>query len=128
MPNYTYSTSGTQIPSPHYTIGATSTSATNLVWNGSNTTWANPVNPVTISQNAQIDLKGENADIVINGESLKETLQAIKEALRIPNRIQRDEQLERDFEEIKQLREKYEQKVKEYKEKQKVWEVLKEQN
>ena len=124
MPNYTYSTSGTQIPSPYYTIGATSasTSATNLVWNGSNTTWANPV---TISQNAQIDLKGENADIVINGESLKETLQAIKEALRIPNRNQRDEQLERDFEEIKQLREKYEQKLKEYKEKQQVWNTLK---
>ena len=92
--------------------------------NGLNgTTWA--VNPVTVTPSAIVQLNGENADIVMNGESLKETLQAIKEALRIPNRVERDDKLEKDFEEIRELREKYEQKVREYKEKQRVWNVLK---
>ena len=92
--------------------------------NGLNgTTWA--TSPVTVTPSAVIQLDGKDADVVINGESLKETLQTIKEALRIPNRIQQDAQLEKEFEEIRVLREKYEQKVREYKEKQLVWNVLK---
>jgi len=65
---------------------------------------------------------------VINGESLKETLQAIKEALRIPGRIQQDAKLEESFEELRSIREKYEEKVKEYEEKKRVWDTLKNQD
>lgn len=90
--------------------------------------WSVSANPVTITQKATIDLKGEEADIVINGESLKETLQSIKEALRIPGKLRQDEKLEQDFEELKAIREKYERMVKEYKEKQKVWSTLKDSN
>ena len=96
----------------NWTVGVPNgTSATD--W--SNATWTTA--PVTISQQAKIDLKGEDADIMINGESLNETLQAIKEALRIPGRIQQDAKLEESFEELREIREKYEQKVKEYEEK-----------
>lgn len=111
-----------------YTIGiasgANGTSASDLNWSG--TSWT--TTPVTISQKASIDLRGEDADIVINGESLKETLQAIKDALKIPGRIQQDAKLEESFQELRQLREQYEQSVKDYKEKQKVWETLKNQD
>jgi hypothetical protein len=110
-----YTTTG----SPGYTLGVgNGTSATDF-------TWTSTATPVTISQSATIDLKGDGADIVINGESLNETLKEIKEALRIPDKIKRDEHLEKNFEEIRILREKYEAMVKEYKEKQQVWDILK---
>ena len=102
--------------------GANGTSATD--W--TNATWTTA--PVTVSQQATIDLRGKDADVVINGESLKETLQAIKEALRIPGRIQQDAKLEESFEELRSIREKYEEKVKEYEEKKRVWDTLKNQD
>ena len=106
-----------------YTIGVPNgTSATD--W--STATWTTA--PVTINQKATIDLRGEEADIVINGESLKETLQAIKDALKIPGRIQQDAKLEESFEELKQIREHYEKLLKEYKEKEMVWDTLKSQD
>jgi hypothetical protein len=102
-----------------YTIGvANGTSAIDY-----NTgTWTSA--PMTVSQKAQIELKGEEADIIINGDSLNATLKEIKEALRIPDKIKRDEHLEKSFEEIRVLREKYEAMVKDYKEKQKVWDII----
>ena len=125
--NVTLSVSGAGYSSP-YTLGVSNgTSATDLIWSGATTaTWTTA--PVTISQKATIDLKGEEADIVINGESLKETLQAIKDALKIPGRIQQDAKLERDFEELRSLRLEYERRVKEYREKQQVWDTLKNQD
>ena len=67
--------SPSQTSGSHYSIGvANGTSATDM-W--TNTTWT--TSPVTISQSATIDLKGKDADVIINGESLKETLQAIKD-------------------------------------------------
>ena len=118
-------TVGTGVPTgvSGYTYTSAGTSATDLIW-GNTGTWA--TSPVTISQKATIELTGEDADIKINGESLKETLQAIQDALRIPNRIQQDAKLEEAFDELKGLRELYEQKVKEYREKQKVWSILNE--
>ena len=125
--NVTLSVSGAGYSSP-YTLGVSNgTSATDLIWSGATTaTWTTA--PVTISQKATIDLKGEEADIVINGESLKETLQAIKDALKIPGRIQQDAKLEESFEELKEIRKQYEQKLKEYKEKEMVWDTLKSQD
>lgn len=125
MANYQYTNT---IPSTgNYTIGvsgANGTSASDLTWVGTSWTTA----PVTITQSATIDLKGKDADVIINGESLKETLQAIKDALKIPGRIQQDAKLEESFQELRQLREQYEQSVKDYREKQKVWETLKNQD
>ena len=114
--NYTYTnTTGT-----YYTAGSPGQVLTTGIGGG---TWA--VNPVTVTPSATIQLEGKDADVVINGESLKETLQAIKEALRIPTKIERDDRLEKDFEEIRELREKYERKVQEYKEQQRAWSILK---
>jgi len=101
-------------------VGANGTSA--IDW--SNTTWTTA--PVTISQKATIDLKGEDADIVINGESLNETLKSIKDALRIPSRLPNlNPELEKDWEELKAAREHYDRLLKEYTEKQQVWDALK---
>jgi len=95
------------------------TTSTDAIWNGSNGLSIADTNP-----SGKITLRGDNADIDINGESLKETLQAIKDALKIPNRIQQDAKLEESFEELKELRETYERLCKEYREKQRVWDIL----
>jgi D-arabinose 1-dehydrogenase-like Zn-dependent alcohol dehydrogenase len=105
-----------------YTVGAGSNGTSAIDW--TNSTWT--TSPVTISQKATIDLKGEDADIVINGESLNETLKSIKEALRIPSRLSnQNPELEKDWEELKAAREHYDRLLKEYKEKQQVWDTLK---
>jgi hypothetical protein len=80
---------------------------------------------VTITQKATIDLKGEDADIIINGESLNETLKEIKAALRIPSRLgNRDPELEKKWDELGQAAEQYNRLLKEYRDKQKVWDAL----
>lgn len=109
---------------PSYSVGTNGTSASDLTWTG--TSWNTA--PVTITQRATIDLKGEDADIVINGESLKDSIKEIKEALRIPSRLARDEGMEKNWGELQAAAEHYEKLLKEYKEKQKVWDTLKTQD
>lgn len=120
-PNYAYGniTLNTPTTGSVFTVGANGTSATD--W--TNTTWTTA--PVTISQKATIDLKGDDADVIINGESLNETLKGIKDALRIPGKIKRDTKLEKDWEELKAAADHYNKLLKEYTEKQKVWDTLK---
>ena len=112
--------------------GMTGTSATSFTvpWNGTSaTTWDTTyTNPVTITQKATIDLRGDDADITINGESLKDSIKEIKDFLRIPGKINRDKTLEEDWEELKKAADHYERLLKEYKEKQKVWDTLKDKN
>jgi hypothetical protein len=114
-------TTGT-IDTSIFTIGVNGTSASDL-WTSQNYGSISISDPNTSS--GKLVLKGESADIEINGESLNETLQAIKDALRIPNRIQRNDKLEAEFEELKKVREQYEQMVKEYQEKMQTWDILK---
>jgi predicted dehydrogenase len=99
----------------YYTMNATSTSAT----------WASVTNPVTITQQAKIELKGEDADIIMNGESLNQTLKEIKDALRIPSKLNRDEKLEKEWAELQEAADHYNKLLEEYREKQKVWDTLK---
>lgn len=107
-----------------YGVG-TGTSTQDIIWNTTNTWPTSQVAPVTITQKATIDLKGDDADIIINGESLKDSLKEIKEALRIPGQLKRDPKMEEAWEELKAVKDQYNKLLKEYKEKQKVWETLK---
>jgi hypothetical protein len=111
-----------------YTYTTGSTSATDLIWGTSGSSCNTTANPVTVTQRAQIELKGDDADILFNGESLKETLREIKEALRIPSKLNRDEQLEKEWEELKSAADHYNKLKQEYKEKQRVWDTLKTQD
>ena len=78
-----------------------------------------------LSTSATLSLHGENADIVVNGESLMETLKEIKKELGIPNKLNRNTELESEFEDLKIAAEHYESLVKQYKEKKRVWDILK---
>ena len=80
---------------------------------------------MTVGQSGTLQLDGENADIKINGERLNETLREIKEALLVPRSLHRNTELENEFDELKQFALEYEQRVKEFKEKKQVWDILK---
>lgn len=98
-----------------------STVDTSNIWvaNAPNTGVAN------LSTSATLSLHGEGADIVVNGESLMETLKEIKKELRIPDKLNRNTELESEFEDLKIAAEHYESLVKQYKEKKRVWDILK---
>jgi hypothetical protein len=66
-----------------------------------------------------------NKDITIGGLSLKETMLAIQDELLIPNRLNRNEQLEREFAELKEAAEHYNKLEKKFVEQKKMWETLK---
>ena len=65
-----------------------------------------------------------DGDIKLDGLSVRETMQAILEELRCPNRLRRHPELEREWEELRAVAEHYEQLAKDFREKKKVWDTL----
>jgi hypothetical protein len=76
----------------------------------------------TTASAGKLNLLGEDADLVINGKSLVDTLQALEERLNIlvPN-----QELEKEWKELKKVGDKYRKLEKELKEKTKMWDTLK---
>ena len=111
-PGYTINHGGT------YQINTTTASPWLVSGTGTGT------NPVTLDQSGTIKLIGKNADIDINGVSLKDTLAKIEERLAIlkPNMA-----LEKDWEELKELGDAYRKLEAEITEKMKTWDILKEE-
>lgn len=79
-------------------------------------------NPVIMNNSGRIECTGENADLVLNGKSVKDTLQAIEERLAI---LHPNPELENEWEELKELGQRYRTLEAEIKEKMKVWDTLK---
>lgn len=111
------------------TAGAYTTSidTSNLMWSSTpNTVWTTNTADwsigSSISQSATIDLKGDNADIVVNGESLMQTLQVLKERL---NWLQPNPNMESEWDELRELGERYRALEKQCQEKSQVWSTLK---
>ncbi len=76
-----------------------------------------------ISPNSgKLSLKGEDADIEINGESVIGMLRDIRDRLNI---LQVSEEMEKEWNELRELREQYEAKLAECREKSQMWGTLK---
>ena len=75
-----------------------------------------------VTSSGQLNLTGDNADIVINGQSLNATLAAIQErmSMLIPN-----PEVEAEWDELRELAERYRELEKLCKEKSTVWNKLK---
>ncbi len=88
----------------------------------SNGTWAT-VNqtPMTVNHGGKIELKGDNADIEINGVSLKETLDGIQSRLGM---LKPNPHLEKEWEELKALGDAYRKMEADIKAKMKTWDIL----
>jgi len=106
------------------TINAASTSATTYTWNPG-VVGATMPNAMSVNPSGRVDLKGDNADITINGVSLNATLKLIQDrlGLLVPN-----PELEGQFDELRALSEQYRKLEAECREKMRVWNTLKDKN
>ena len=75
-----------------------------------------------INAGGQIELRGDKADVVINGISLSETLQVIQDRLNI---LRPNTALEAEWDELRELGKHYRKIEAELKEKQRMWEIMK---
>jgi hypothetical protein len=105
-----------------YSIGANGSSA----YDYSNLTvssgWSTISSPTTINQGGTMELRGENADIKVNGRSLMDAIDALEQRLNIlvPN-----PELEKEWDELRELGERYRELEKQCKEKGEMWKKLK---
>ena len=82
-----------------------------------NVTWSDNI----INQSAKISLKGEDADIEVNGESLMDMIRGIQDRLNI---LCPDPTMEAEWDELRELRQQYEAKLVECREKSRMWKTL----
>jgi hypothetical protein len=99
----------------------------NIMWSATpNTVWTTNTSDwsigTSVGQSGTMELKGDNADIVVNGESLMQTLQVLKERL---NWLQPNPDMESEWEELRELGERYRALEKRCQEKSRVWSTLK---
>ena len=92
-------------------------------WNNNTApSWTFSESDLTSPNSGKISLKGENADIEINGESVVGMLREIRDRLNI---LQVSEEMEKEWDELRELREQYEAKLAECREKSQMWSTLK---
>lgn len=109
--------------SPVYTIGPITTGVSGPGFNWSNTGAASSGVHVNSNQGSGvIDVKGENADIKINGVSLCDTLKVIQDRL---NLLQPNPELEAEWDQLREVGDQYRKLEAEFKEKTKMWNTLK---
>ncbi len=75
-----------------------------------------------IDQGGKIQLKGDNADIDINGKSMKAWMEKVEERLNI---LTPNPELEKEWDDLRKLGERYRKLEKKCKEKSEVWKKLK---
>jgi hypothetical protein len=101
---YTYTTNTTNTASPWIATG------TNI----------NPA--MVVNQSGSIEIKGKDADIKINGKSMKTWMEAVEERLNI---LTPNPELEADWDELQELGERYRALEQKCKEKAQMWAALK---
>jgi len=102
-----------------YTINANSSSP----WAIGSVTGANYATNITDrNQTGKISIKGENADLDINGVSLKDFMQRVEQRLAI---LTPDSRLEAEWEELRTLGERYRKLEKEILDRMKTFDILK---
>jgi hypothetical protein len=105
----------------------TSIDTSNLMWSSTpNTVWTTNTTDwsigTSVGQSGTVELKGDNADIVVNGESLMQTLQVLKDRL---NWLQPNPDMEAEWDELRELGERYRELERRCQEKSQVWNTLK---
>jgi len=73
------------------------------------------------NSSGKISLRGDDADIDVNGVSLMETIKGIQDRL---NMLCPNPQMEAEWDELRQIREQYEAKLAECQEKSRAWKAL----
>ena len=100
--------------------GYTYTTNTTSPWIANGITGSNPA--MVVNQSGTIEIKGEDADIKINGKSMKTWMEAVEERLNI---LTPNTELEKDWDELQELGDRYRALEKKCKEKARMWAALK---
>ena len=95
-----------------------------ITWPNNSPSWTFSDLSITSPPQAKIQLQGDDADIEINGESVVGMLREIRDRLNI---LQVSEEMEQEWDELRMLREQYEAKLTECKEKSRIWKALQHQ-
>jgi len=93
-----------------------------ITWPNSSPSWTFSDLSITSPPQAKIELRGEDADIEINGDSVVGMLREIRDRLNI---LQVSEEMEAEWDDLRELREQYEAKLAECREKSRAWAALK---
>jgi hypothetical protein len=96
-----------------------------IIWPNNSPTYSFSDLSITQTPSAKITLTGDDADIEINGESVVSMLKEIRDRLNI---LQVSAEMEQEWDELRALREQYEAKLAECREKSAMWETLKAMN
>jgi len=99
----------------------------NLTTTGLNTTTGtsigiSPDYNMKVAQSGQIDIKGEKADIRINGKSMNQWMEQVEQRLNI---LTVNPELEKEWDDLRRLGERYRKLEKKCQEKARMWEALK---
>ena len=78
-------------------------------------------NTLNVPTSGRMELRGNQADIVINGVSLNDTLRSIQDRL---NMLQPNRELEADWDQLRAIGEQYRELEKQLMEKQRAWDLL----
>lgn len=100
----------------------TSAGLNGTAWSSGTYSITGSSSPVIMNNSGRIECTGENADLILNGKSVKTTLEAIEERLAI---LQPNPELENDWEELKELGQRYRTLEADIKAKMQVWDTLK---
>lgn len=95
-----------------------------ITWPNNSPTYSFSDLSITATPSAKITLNGDDADIEINGESVVGMLKDIRDRLNI---LQVSEEMEAEWDELRAMREQYEAKLAECREKSRAWAALKQQ-
>ena len=119
--NFSVTGGGYYPPGDGYTYA---TNTTNSIWTTNTTVGSSnwSMRDSNVTPSGQLNLTGDNADIVINGQSLNATLTAIQErmGMLVPNA-----EIEAEWDELRELAERYRELEKLCKEKSTAWNKLK---
>ena len=104
----------------HAGTGYTYTTNTTSPWIVNGGTGSNPA--MQMNQSGTIEIKGEDADIKINGKSMKTWMEAVEERLNI---LTPNPEMEKDWDDLRQLGKRYRALEEKCKEKARMWAALK---
>jgi len=103
--------------SPYQTLTTTGTSINTGILGSSATDYN-----MKVAQSGQIDIKGEKADIRINGKSMNRWMEQVEQRLNI---LTVNPELEKEWDDLRRLGERYRKLEKKCQEKARMWEALK---
>jgi len=113
-----WSTTGTTISAIGGGTGYTYVAPNTVPWISTGT----GTGTLSVEQSGSIEIQGENADIKMNGKSMKAWMEKVEERLNI---LTPNPELEKDWDDLRRLGQRYRALEKKCKEKAQMWEALK---